>query len=1425
MKIRNLLLDLTSWDKQETGCKPTTSFKVHSLDGSLTLEIDDGIVGGFVASPEEIPLKNEITKKFEFMKDVEVHDLEDNNVELLIGSKFIRHYMGKESRMGKPDEPIAIHTDFGWAIAGPIPDSDEFHPEIAQLGVSQIELENLDALIRQMYRHDFLSRPGEDFPSEYRHNSQFDEYTIEQIRETIKFDKKEKRYSVGLPWKHGREKTRQVFEQTDFRSYALNRTHRLKRKLEKDKTLLDGSFAQVQENLDNGYSKIITDESAPPESPVCYLANHIALHDEKPGKFRVCQDAAGKVNGKCLNDFLLTGPDVMNALFGIILRFRQHQVVLSADVKDFFYRILMDKKDRSAARFFWWKDKSMEEIIVIETMCHLFGLASSPSISNLILQYHGSKIKEKYGLDIFICILLYFYVDDFLSSIKNVKRAKEIKEKLTDALAIGGFVLTKWKSNFPELNDPTPPSSLSQQTQPESSVEPMEKGEADRSESPRSSQPPTQNPSESEDDDDEDYDLTEEELTEKINNSFATGEESMEEFTKDLGNKILGVGYSYENDTLYVRVREKLFKPVNTKSQLLSWIASIYDPLGFVGPYVLVGRILFQELQQLKLGWKDPVPENFKKDFEKWRKNVLQLRKLTIPRWTSSLAMEDSVSRLIIFCDASAKGYGAVAYVRRNVRGNESNCLVSFLVSKSHVVPLSMSVKKLDRQECHGDSIPRLELQGAQLAAQIRDAIVRNSNETYDEIIMFTDSLTVRGWIRCWRRKYKTFENFRLLRIRNLSNEIEWRHVPTLMNPADIASKGCRAEDKKKWDFFHNGPNFIHLPPQDWPEEADSNGKDVEQEKISKTISAMAMVTPVELLMLGATKDEPALYNSQDKEPWPITRTEKLSCWQTKVRRVAYIVKTFPWYLKFLKDRAILKKSEGPVDANNEIIDVPGHRYPLRSKRKIVSETKNTTENRQIEGAPKNNKVQCFLNLNEKTKAEQLLVKAIQAKHFHNELATLLKLGVFEPDSYAESNLKTKDSKLITLSPFIDEEGILRVGGRLGKSTTLSFDTKHPIILPNSDSEIIQSLIRHVHHRNYHCSQTETFYLLRQKYYLLGGRNTVKKVVSRCIQCQKATKLPLTQKMAPLPEERSSMAIPFSTSGIDVFGDFKTKVGRYEKKRWVLIVTCFSTRAVALFPLADMTLDSVILALIKMQSQYPTLKKIVSDNGSNFKGASRELREARESWNEQEAVEKLSDHGIDWTFGPAYCGSWGGVWERLIGLIKNSFRASMNGRKLNVEQFDAMCAGVTGVINRRPLTRPENWKDGMIVMSPSNLLFPYNHSSSSSFLPPITDRGDALRSTWKAVQKNLDDFWKEWHRSYITHLTERKKWAKSTPPLKLDDVVLVKAPIQPRENWRIGRIVEIVSGDEEHARTYRLADAYGNVFTRHRTSLILLELY
>ena len=180
-------LSLTSWDKVERGVKPTASFVVQSLKGDLELSIQDGIIGGIITSEGEIPLKQDITKNFGYMQDVVVNDLEDNEIGILLGSRFLRHFAGKEIRKGDVDEPIAINTDLGWAIAGPIPDVDNYNLEIAQMGVSEIDLKNIDKMIREMFRHDFINRPDENFPSEVTHNSQFDEYSLEQIRETVKF--------------------------------------------------------------------------------------------------------------------------------------------------------------------------------------------------------------------------------------------------------------------------------------------------------------------------------------------------------------------------------------------------------------------------------------------------------------------------------------------------------------------------------------------------------------------------------------------------------------------------------------------------------------------------------------------------------------------------------------------------------------------------------------------------------------------------------------------------------------------------------------------------------------------------------------------------------------------------------------------------------------------------------------------------------------------------------------------------------------------------------------------------------------------------------------------------------------------------------------------------------------------------------------
>ena len=563
MKQKNIELNLTSWDKVEKGVKPTASFIVRSMDGKLVLNIQDGIIGGIITSEGEIPLKQEITEKFPYMNDVVVNDLEENDIGVLLGSRFLIHFAGKEIRKGKVDEPIAILTELGWAIAGPIPDVENYNLEIAQMGVTREELSNIDKMIRQMYRHDFISRPGEDFPAEYTHSSQFDEFSMEQIRETVKFDKKEMRYSVGIPWRLGREETRKILARTDTWSYALNRTKKLRHKLWKNPILLEGAFKQIEDNLDNGYAKVITDLSAPAESPVCYLACHIALHDEKPGKFRVCQDAAGKVDGICLNKFLLTGPDVMKSLFGIILRFRRRRVVLSADIKDFFYRILMDKKDRSAIRFLWYSDRTLSNIVVIEGLCHLFGLASSPGISNWVLQFHGVNIREEFGLEVFIAMLLQFYVDDYIDSLDTVEEGHIMKRKLTEACRRGGFKLCKWKSNFPELNDPDPlplpaetenvaenrsnddgeddegvsPSFISSPKSPRTAIDvDIDDERGDGEESPRSAEIIGDERG------DGDEHVEGGDLQEELKTAFEEGESERQGFTKDLGNKILGVG-------------------------------------------------------------------------------------------------------------------------------------------------------------------------------------------------------------------------------------------------------------------------------------------------------------------------------------------------------------------------------------------------------------------------------------------------------------------------------------------------------------------------------------------------------------------------------------------------------------------------------------------------------------------------------------------------------------------------------------------------------------------------------------------------------------------------------------------------------------------------------------------------------------------
>ena len=1185
-------IKLETFDQSSTSERDVASFTVMNLNQNFSINVKNALVGTIFSGPDELPPKKDVVNKYPHLRDIRFNELDDPSVGLILDAKFAHSFMTGEIRTGKENEPMAFLSRYGWVLVGPSVRPDNDNDGVIESSLYTLSSEPVSVLdeINKMFRYDFLMRPSENHPPQITHMSVMDEDSLEQMKKGIVMNEDTGHYSVPLSYVFGREETAKIFKKVDFLSNARSRQSKLKVKFEKDPVLREGAFKQIQETLDLGHAKILTDLSAPEASPVCYLPNHVVTRPDKPGKFRICQDAAARVNGHFLNKYLHTGPDVLNNLLGILLRFRRKRVVLSADIRTFFYQVEVDPIDQPCLRYLWWASEKMDKEIVIQALVHIFGAAPSPAIANFVLRHHAEQIKDKYPISVYLALLFAMYVDDYLDSIESPEEARKQRILLTEALALGGFEITKWQSNYPEVllddNEAIDTPSIQQEVDLAAGgrAEQTTSGPLDPdAESPKDGI--TSSPAEEEDEEQEltldDLDWNPEDpsnIGDLVDHAFKSENKRdvARLMTQESTGKVLGVGYNFDSDTLSVRVGDKHSRVVKTMAELLSFVCSVYDPLGIVSPYVVKGRMFFQQVMQLKIDWKANVPEEILTEFDKWKDSIIHLVDVKISRWTSILGFEDSRTELICFCDASRVGYCAVFYIKRSLKGGCSDqCHVEFMFGKSHVVPLNMLERPTEGQEAHTDSIPRLELVAAKLAVLWRDVIERESGETFDHIWMFSDSLTVLNWLIDYNRRFYTFENFRIKFVRKFSKPNEWRHCPTHLNPADVGSKGVNADDKRL-QFYLQGPDFIRLDESQWPpvrpvKANDNNGNSVSSKTTIASASASVVDTDLEklyndsviipyqiLVVNSAVVDSEAPIESEEVEPWPLRLTCRQECWISKVRIVGIVRKCI---LK-LKERVDMKKN-GVTETR------------LRPKKK--------------DGNGKKSRV--ILSQEEKLKAELILLRAIQCTAFSKEIETIIKLGIFTPNALRE--LRTKNSQIKSLSPFLDSSNLLRAGGRYGKADYLSYDSRFPIILPGSKDENVKSLIRHYHENDHHSTRTQTFYSLRFRFHILGGKTSVGRVINKCVTCQSLHKNPPIQRLGDLPEDRVKMAAPFQVSGLDIFGPWSIRHGgRGTHKRWVLLATCFCTRAICLIPLRDMSAATVINALIKMNSQFPSLQKV-----------------------------------------------------------------------------------------------------------------------------------------------------------------------------------------------------------------------------------------
>ena len=298
--------------------------------------------------------------------------------------------------------------------------------------------------------------------------------------------------------------------------------------------------------------------------------------------------------------------------------------------------------------------------------------------------------------------------------------------------------------------------------------------------------------------------------------------------------------------------------------------------------------------------------------------------------------------------------------------------------------------------------------------------------------------------------------------------------------------------------------------------------------------------------------------------------------------------------------------------------------------------------------------------------------------------------------------------------------------------------------------------------------------------------------------------------MANLPEDRLEPAPPFTHCGVDYFGPWLIKEGRKELKRYGVLFTCLSSRAIHLEVSATLETDSFINALRRFISRRGPVRTIRCDQGSNLVGAKNELQKALSSMDQTRVRHFLLERNCDWIefqLNVPSASHMGGVWERQIRTARNVLSVLLDqcGSQLNDESLQTLMTEVEAVVNSRPLT-VENLTspDALEPLTPNHLLT----GKSRIVLPPPGEfqRADLyLRKRWRRVQHLANEFWVRWKKEFLHTLQLRQKWIRPRRNLQQGDVVIISNDNLPRNMWQIARVEEAYGDPDGYVRKAKLA--------------------
>ncbi|UYV78708.1 hypothetical protein LAZ67_16002504 [Cordylochernes scorpioides] len=373
------------------------------------------------------------------------------------------------------------------------------------------------------------------------------------------------------------------------------------------------------------------------------------------------------------------------------------------------------------------------------------------------------------------------------------------------------------------------------------------------------------------------------------------------------------------------------------------------------------------------------------------------------------------------------------------------------------------------------------------------------------------------------------------------------------------------------------------------------------------------------------------------------------------------------------------------------------------------------------------------LSTEEITKSEIILIRLIQRESFSGH----------------------EDKKLQGFKLLVDSSGILRIKTKICRREDFA-NFRMPILLP-SDHFLVSLLIRWNHETHGHAGLQTLLGILRENYWILRSRKTVKKIINQCIRCKRFTATPATVESTSLPEDRVRDAADFEIVGVDLTGHLILK---NKKKAWIVIFTCAVYRGVHLELVTSLSMEAFLQAFRRFIARRGRPLIVYSDNGTNFKGIANALKKI--DFSRLKCDPTLEN--ITWKFIPPGAPWWGGWWERLIGMMKQLLFRILGQTSLGYEELSTVMCDVESLMNTRPLTYLTEKSEDLAPLTPSLFL----HEVREVGVPDLDlIDNQTLSRKYQYIKRVREDLRERFRIEYFGFLRQETRRLKTTIPLKV----------------------------------------------------------